>query len=83
MDPNQMQMLNEIQQLEFVAIELTLYLDNHPDEQEPLNEYNRVAERLIQLKNQYEKLYGPLAVFGSSTVNHPWKWAEQPWPWEL
>lgn len=83
MDPNQRQLLHEIQQLEFVAIELTLYLDTHPDEQEPLRDYNRITERLNQLKMQYERLYGPLAAYGVSTSRTPWQWAEQPWPWDI
>lgn len=83
MDPNQLQLLREIQQLEFVAIELTLYLDTHPDEQEPLRDYNHTTERLNQLKMQYERLYGPLAAYGVSTSKSPWQWAEQPWPWDI
>jgi spore coat protein JB len=78
-----MQMLCEIQQLEFIAIELTLYLDTHPDEQEPLKDYNRTTERLNQLKMQYERQYGPLSVYGVSTSKSPWQWAEQPWPWDI
>lgn len=83
MDPKQAQMLREIQALEFAAVELTLYLDTHPGEQEPLNDYNTVAERLNQLKAQYERLYGPLAAYGSSPVEHRWRWIEEPWPWEV
>lgn len=83
MDPQQMQMLSEIQQLEFVAVELTLYLDTHPHEHEPLNEYNKVTGQLNQLKMQYESLYGPLAAYGLSPSKHPWQWAEQPWPWDI
>jgi spore coat protein JB len=82
-DANQAQLLREIQQLEFVAIELTLYLDTHPDEPEPLKEYNRTTEQLNQLKMQYERLYGPLASFGVSTSRSPWQWAEEPWPWDI
>jgi len=82
-DPQQLQMLSEIQQLEFVAVELTLYLDTHPDEQEPLNEYNKATGQLNQLKVQYESLYGPLAVYGLSPSKYPWQWVEQPWPWDI
>lgn len=83
MDPKQAQLLREIQQLEFVAVELTLFLDTHPKDQEPLNDYNMVTSHLNQLKAHYEKKYGPLAVFGFSPGEYPWCWIEGPWPWEI
>lgn len=83
MDPKQAQMLREIQALEFAAIELTLYLDTHPNEKEPLNDYRMVSERLNQLKAQYERMYGPLSAYGFSPTEYPWRWIESPWPWEV
>ncbi|HHW42928.1 spore coat protein CotJB [Desulfofundulus thermobenzoicus] len=83
MDPRQMQMLRDIMALEFVAVDLTLYLDTHPTEQEPLNDYNMVTERLNQLKAQYERMYGPLMAYGFTPLEYPWRWVESPWPWEM
>ncbi|WP_227766101.1 spore coat protein CotJB [Zhaonella formicivorans] len=79
----QVQMLRRIQELEFVAIELTLYLDTHPGEREPLVEYNRVTQELNALKRTYENRYGPLTVYGYSPSQYPWRWIEDPWPWEF
>ncbi len=83
MDSRRLQLLHDIMALEFVAIELTLYLDTHPTEQEPLNDYNLVTERLNQLKAQYERMYGPLVSYGFSPSEYPWRWIEDPWPWEI
>ncbi|MBE3584646.1 MULTISPECIES: spore coat protein CotJB [Desulfofundulus] len=83
MDSRQLQLLHEIMALEFTAIELNLYLDTHPEEQEPLNDYNQVTERLNQLKAHYEHLYGPLVSYGFSPSEYPWRWIEEPWPWEI
>ncbi|RJQ28401.1 MAG: spore coat protein CotJB [Peptococcaceae bacterium] len=76
-------MLKQIQELEFVAVDLNLYLDTHPDEQKPLADYNNVTMRLNELKREYERNYGPLMSFGCSTSDYPWRWVEEPWPWEM
>ncbi len=78
-----MRMLKEIQELEFVAVELNLYLDTHPEEREPLMEYNKVVDRLMHLKKMYEQRYGPLYHFGLSPSAYPWQWIQSPWPWEM
>lgn len=75
-------MLRDIQELEFSCVELNLYLDNHPDCERALADYNMYTEKLINLKNIFEMKYGPLANFGSSPSRFPWQWVEEPWPWE-
>ncbi|MDD3652983.1 MAG: spore coat protein CotJB [Desulfotomaculaceae bacterium] len=76
-------MLLEIQQLEFTAIELNLYLDTHPDDQQALNLYNSVVPQLRQCIEAYEQRFGPLFHFGMSTSRQPWQWICSPWPWDL
>lgn len=82
-DMAQANMLQEIQGIEFAAVELTLFLDTHPNDQRALNDYNFYTTQLIALKKQYEQTYGPLTVFGCSPSQYPWRWIEEPWPWEL
>ena len=43
-------LLKKIQEIEFAALDLNLYLDNHPDNMEALMEYNKNATQLAQLK---------------------------------
>lgn len=76
-------LLKEIQEYEFVAVELNLYLDTHPDEVEPLREYNKVVEKLAVLRKTYEGRFGPLVHFGFSPSDYPWQWIRDPWPWDL
>jgi spore coat protein JB len=83
MDPKQLQMLRELMELEFVATELTLYLDTHPDKEAPLRHYNAVAGELTYKKRVYEAAYGPLFSFGFSPSQYPWQWIKGPWPWEI
>ena len=72
-------MLNTIKSLNFAIIELGLYLNTHPDDQRALCLHREYTRQLKDLKDKYQKVYGPL------TINFPcnkWRWLEEPWPWE-
>ena len=77
-------LLDRIRAYEFSAVELNLYLDSHPGDQRALNDYNTFVRQIAALKNEYERLYGPLINFGfgSNTDRNRWQWLEDPWPWE-
>lgn len=81
---NQARMLKSLQEMEFVAVELNLYLDTHPCDSDALNDYNCAVERIRELKQEYEAEFGPLLNFGMGGFSkEPWQWAMGPWPWEL
>jgi len=72
-------MINQIKCYQFAIIELGLYLDTHPDDERALCLHRKYARELKELKDKYQKVYGPL------TINYPcnkWRWLEEPWPWE-
>lgn len=79
---DKVEFLRKLQQLEFMTVELNLYLDTHPYDMRALKEYNAYTEQLTALKKQYEQVYGPLMGFGCSTSRDRWKWIYEPWPWE-
>ena len=83
MQPDQLQLLEEIMELEFAAVELNLYLDTHPFERKAISQYNDVVHELRARKQRYEMKYGPLANYGTYTSEYPWGWVEEPWPWEF
>lgn len=73
------EMLEKIKAYQFSIIELGLYLDTHPDDKKALCLHREYANILKDLKDKYQKVYGPL------TINYPcnkWRWLEEPWPWE-
>ena len=73
------EMLREIQCLSFAIVELAEYLDTHVDDDKAICLHREYATRLKDLKEKYQKVYGPL------TINFPcnkWRWIEEPWPWE-
>lgn len=81
---NQMAMLKKIQEMEFVAVELNLYLDTHPCDEDAINDYNCAVEVLKRMKKDYEAEFGPLLNFGWGGLSgKPWQWVEGPWPWEV
>lgn len=82
MSDNRTELLNQIRAIEFMAVELNLYLDTHPNDQRALNEYNYYVRQLMGTKNEYERRYGPLSNFGGAFSRYPWQWIEEPWPWQ-
>ena len=80
---HQFEMLIKIQAVSFSAIDLNLYLDTHPCDQEALGHYNALCEQLACLKAAYEQIYGPLMSFGEAPSPYPWRWVQEPWPWQI
>ena len=73
------EMAMKIREYEFAITELALYLDTHPEDQKPLCLHRKYCKECKELKDKYQKVYGPL------TINYPcnkWRWLEEPWPWE-
>ncbi len=73
------EMANEIKSLDFAIIELGLYLDTHPEDQKALCLHRKYCKKVKELKDKYQKVYGPLTIFYPC---NKWRWIEMPWPWE-
>lgn len=76
-------LLNKVQELSFAALDMNLYLDNHPDDKKAINTYNNFCTQLLQARTAYESKYGPLTNFGYSPSRYPWQWVDNPWPWDI
>lgn len=81
--PNYERQLYELQTLDFVLVELTLYLDTHPDDKDALAQFNQFQQRKRALMRAMETAYGPLQQYGNSPAGSSWKWSEAPWPWQV
>lgn len=75
--------LHELQAVDFVLVELTLFLDTHPNDEQALSQFNQFAQKRRELAHQFEMAYGPLMQFGHSFSQFPWQWIETPWPWQV
>ena len=78
-DMRRQEMIDQIKSLDFAIIELGLYLDTHPDDQRALCMHREYCKQAKDLKDKYQKMYGPLTIFYPC---NKWRWLEQPWPWE-
>jgi len=81
MDSFREKMLAELMAADFTVIELNLYLDTHPSDQNAIKLYNTGVKRSKMLRDNYERQYGPLTA-RLSFSNYPWQWITSPWPWE-
>lgn len=73
------EMMMQIRELDFAIIELGLYLNTHPEDQKALCLHREYTNQVKELKDNYQKVYGPLTIFFPC---NKWKWLENPWPWE-
>ena len=78
---SQSELLNSISELQFVCVELNLYLDTHPGDIAARSDYYNYSVMLRELINSYESEYGPLMGFGQSPTDVGC-WVCSEWPWE-
>lgn len=73
------EMIHKIKALNFAIIELGLYLNTHHNDQRALCLHREYTKQLKELKDQYQRVYGPLSIYYPC---NKWRWLEEPWPWE-
>lgn len=81
MDINRERLLEEVMAADFYLVELNLYLDTHPCDQNAINLLNQSIQRARMIRDNYERFYGPLTAMNSFS-KYPYQWIESPWPWE-
>ena len=74
-------LLKKVQEADFFALDLQLYLNTHPNCTRALNLYAKSVGEAKKLREVYEKKYGPLTAAASSPTV-PWQWIKNPWTWE-
>lgn len=76
-------LMEQLQAVDFVLVELNLYLDTHNGDIEAINQFNHYVKERKKLKKAVESIYGPLMHFGHSYSGQPWNWDDSPWPWQV
>jgi len=81
LQPSRKQLLQLINEVSFATLDVTLYLDTHPDDMDALDYFKEHSNVREQAVKEYTRLYGPLTtdIANDSTC---WKWSMQPFPWE-
>lgn len=73
-------LLNRLTILDFMAVDLHLYLDTHEDDEEAIEKYNGILIEADAVRTVYEENYGPLCSYRSMSKT-PFTWIDDPWPW--
>ncbi len=74
--------LTELQALEFVLVELGLYLDTHQDDAQAMELYRQYVALEKEGRARYESMYGPI-VQTATAGEKTWAWLKDPWPWNF
>lgn len=75
------ELLRKVQEADFYAYDLLLYLDTHPNCMRALELYTNAVAEAKALRKEFEANYGPLTASASSDQT-PWQWIENPWTWD-
>ena len=75
------EMMNKIMSVQFMVLDIALYLDTHPCDTAMINKHNFYADMLRGLMADYEKTYNePLTIYSISPEDR-WAWVSEKWPW--
>lgn len=66
----------------FAVIDIGMYLDIYNNDRDMINLFTKYQEELKKTTEEYERKYGPLKQSSKELYKYPWKWIENPWPWE-
>lgn len=75
-------LLRQLMALDFMSVDLQLYLDTHPYDREAISEYNNIIKEADLVRMKYEKNFGPLCSFRSLSSDDKFEWINDPWPWQ-
>lgn len=78
----QERMLREIGMIDFVVIEMNLYLDTHPHDKNAIEYFNHYVRMKNQALRDYAAKFGPLTLSTADSYSNDWQWVASPWPWE-
>ncbi len=73
--------LAELQALEFVVLELGIYLDTHKDDAEAFNLFKQFSAMEKAAKAAYESKFGPITK--EAAAGDSYQWLCDPWPWNF
>lgn len=75
-------LLKNLTVLDFLAVDLQLYLDTHPNDEETIEKYNSIIEAADNIRAVLEENREPIFSFRSLSDDEKFNWTDNPWPWE-
>ena len=77
-----MRMLNDIRIVDFVLVDLSLYLDTHPFDQEAMEYFNHYVRIKNKMSRDFSMRFFPLTTDQAESKKE-WRWGAAPLPWEV
>lgn len=74
-------MLNDINIVDFVLVDLSLYLDTHPFDQEAMEYFNHYVRIKNKMSRDFSMRFFPLTTDQAESKKE-WRWGAAPLPWE-
>lgn len=81
MSEEALNLLKQIQQTNFAAYDMLLYLDTHADDIKAFKMYKSLIQKRNTQMEQYENKFGPLSQ-SAAAMQDTFNWLDNPWPWE-
>lgn len=75
------QLLHDIGIVDFILVELTLFLDTHPSCSSAMEYFNHYSKMKNQMMKDFSQRYYPLTK-DLAESNKEWRWGAAPLPWE-
>lgn len=77
-------LLSFLDQVSFSVVEMNLYLDTHPYDEDALAFFREKLALRKEALQEYAQKYGPLTIdTANDRMSCSFEWVTQPWPWEL
>lgn len=76
------EVLSRLTALDFMALDMALFLDINPENQDAIAIYNEVLKEADKVRAIYEENFGPLCSYRSRSNENRFKWIDNPWPWQ-
>ena len=75
------QLLHWINMVSISVVDITEYLDTHPDDKDAIDYFNHYMDLRRNALRVYAERFGPLTI-DSANPTCNWDWADVPLPWE-
>ena len=76
-------LLQRIRAYDFAIVEMNLFLDTHPTDEQALCLFHMYQEKREQLISAYEASFGPYINTVNDVKGDTFTWISDPWPWEF
>lgn len=74
-------MMLEVMKYQFATLDSALFLNTHPNDPIALIRHHEYSTKLMQLKDEFGKKFGPLDSY-TPDISGTWRYIDSPWPWE-